>query len=144
MKFTLQVFVSDYEKAEPFHFIKREQEKYPTPYKILLKWSSWIFQSEKNYGKDITEIPILSIENNDDILFSTFEKICKDISAKMDCLVCGDSYPTDGKPGCGFHGFYEKGNYIGFCSFRDEVKKAQDKLHYSEFYLILQIDCLPG
>lgn len=139
MKFTLQIFVSDYKKAVPFHFIKREQEKYPTPYKIQLKWDSWTFQSEKNYGTYIDKIPILFLEVPDDTLFSTFEDICKDVSEQLDCLVYGESYSFHGQPGCGFHGCYDKGKYVGFCPLRDEVKQAQDKLHYSQFYHILQI-----
>lgn len=142
MKFVLKVYVWDDEKAIPFFSIKREEEKQPTPNKILLKWKSWTFQSENNYGVNINEIPTFSLEVSDNNLFSTFKDVCKDISTQMDCLVYGESHSSQGQLGCGFYGYYEKGNYIGFFAFRDEHKKAKDLLHNNQFYLRLQIESI--
>ncbi len=139
MKFSLQVFISNHQKALPFFSVKREQEFYPNPWKIQLKWNTWTFESEGHYSSNIYTVPKFCLDVPDDTLFATFEDICKEISQKMDCLVCGESYSKYGQPGCGFHGCYKSGIKQGFCPLRDQGQIQHDELVFRSFYKTILI-----
>ena len=137
MKFSLKIFVSDYKKALPFYVVKREQSFYPTPYKILLNWNSMTFVSEKHHDEYATEMPVLSVNLPDDTLFSNLEKICKDISIQLDCLVYGQRCSKYAQ--VNFQWCYEKGVKMTSCSLCNGCQDLQRQTKYKSFHKILLI-----
>lgn len=118
MKVSLKIYLTDHKKIMPY--IQENNHQY------TLIWKSWKFSSMKD-GMDFSlAIPEFVAEIPDDTLFQDISNLCKELSNKLECLIQGDSYSPRAKPGCGFHGCFENGEYKGFTPLRsnDEIERT--------------------